>query len=146
MPHLESISKVYQTRHTNIILHKMLGKVSTFSCLEILSVSFRLRWYIYIYIYVHFKSCLYTLITCMYLYLYILNYIFKKPLIGKFVGLHKICSENAITNKQLLRCFFLTHSGQVLYIIQKPVLWFAIEIRWVVSMWNETLGWNELTI
>ena len=27
-----------------------------------------------------------------------------------------------------------------------PVIWFEVLIKWLVSIWNATLGWNELTL
>ena len=38
----------------------------------------------------------------------------------------------------------LTHSSLVFYIIQKPVVWFVLQITWLVSIWNATLGRNRL--
>ena len=31
-----------------------------------------------------------------------------------------------------------------LHFILKPVIWFAMQIKWLVSIWNATLGWNGL--
>ena len=40
--------------------------------------------------------------------------------------------------------FPLTRFTPVLHFIQKPVIWFALKIEWLVSIWNATLGWNGL--
>ena len=34
------------------------------------------------------------------------------------------------------------HFSPVLYFIYKPVIWFALQIKWQVSIWSATLGWN----
>ena len=36
----------------------------------------------------------------------------------------------------------LTHFSLVLHSIQKPVVWFTVQSKWLVSIWNTTLGWN----
>ena len=28
--------------------------------------------------------------------------------------------------------------------IEKPVTWFTVQIKWLVSIWNATLDWNGL--
>ena len=38
----------------------------------------------------------------------------------------------------------LTHFKPALHFIKKPDNWFAMEIKWLVSIWNATLSWNEL--
>ena len=38
----------------------------------------------------------------------------------------------------------LTHFSQVFSFILKPVIWFALQIKWLVSIWNATLDWKEL--
>ena len=40
---------------------------------------------------------------------------------------------------------WLTSFSPVLRFIQKPVTWYAEENKWLVSIWNVTLGWNGLT-
>ena len=39
----------------------------------------------------------------------------------------------------------LTHWNPALHFIWKPVIWFVMKIKWLVSIWIATLGWNELT-
>ena len=38
----------------------------------------------------------------------------------------------------------LTHFSQALHFIQKLVIWFAQQIKCLVSIWNATLGWYGL--
>ena len=38
----------------------------------------------------------------------------------------------------------LTHFSPVLRFIQKPVIWFALQIKWLVAIWNAVLGRNRL--
>ena len=38
----------------------------------------------------------------------------------------------------------LTPLSPQLHFMQKPVIWFAGQIKWPVSIWNATLGWNGL--
>ena len=38
----------------------------------------------------------------------------------------------------------LTHLSPVLHFIQQPVIWFAMRIKWLVSIWNVRLGGNGL--
>ena len=38
----------------------------------------------------------------------------------------------------------LSNFSPVLRFIEKPVIFFALQIKWLVSIWNATLGWNEL--
>ena len=33
-------------------------------------------------------------------------------------------------------------NGLTLYLIQKPAIWNAQQIKWLVSLWKTTLGWN----
>ena len=37
----------------------------------------------------------------------------------------------------------LTHLSPVMHFIYKPVMWILLQIKWLVSIWNATLGWNE---
>ena len=32
----------------------------------------------------------------------------------------------------------------MLHSIWKPTIWFALKIKWLVSIWSSKLGWNEL--
>ena len=41
-------------------------------------------------------------------------------------------------------CWLLTHFSPVLHFIKKPVIWFALQIKWLVSIWHTVLGWNGL--
>ena len=38
----------------------------------------------------------------------------------------------------------LTNFSPVLHFKKKPVIWFALQIKGLVSIWNVTLGWNRL--
>ena len=38
----------------------------------------------------------------------------------------------------------LSHFSPVFHFIKKPVIWFALKIKWLVFIWNATLGWNRL--
>ena len=38
----------------------------------------------------------------------------------------------------------LAHFSPVLHFIQKPVIWSAQQINWMISIWNATLGWTVL--
>ena len=38
----------------------------------------------------------------------------------------------------------LIHFSPVLQSIWKPVVWHALQIKWLVSIWNALLGWNGL--
>ena len=40
----------------------------------------------------------------------------------------------------------LTHFSPVLHFIQKPNIWFPLQIKWLVSIWNVTLVWNRFKI
>ena len=40
--------------------------------------------------------------------------------------------------------FHLTYSDSVFDFISKPVIWFAVQIKWLVSIWNLTLVENGL--
>ena len=43
-----------------------------------------------------------------------------------------------------LRNLLSYHFNPMLHFIQKPVIWFSLQIKWLVSIWNATLGWNGL--
>ena len=50
-----------------------------------------------------------------------------------------------IHKQQWLEHFFiLTYFSPVLHFIQEPVIRFAVQIKWLVSKRNATLGWNGL--
>ena len=38
----------------------------------------------------------------------------------------------------------LTYFSPVLHFISKPVIWLGLQIKWLVSIWNATMGWKEL--
>ena len=44
------------------------------------------------------------------------------------------------------KSYHLTHFSLVLIFMQKPVICFALENKWLVSTWNPTLGWNSLIL
>ena len=44
----------------------------------------------------------------------------------------------------ILDSFKLIHFNPVLHFIQKPVVWWPEQIKWLVSIWNSTLDWNRL--
>ena len=48
------------------------------------------------------------------------------------------------TGDKGLKIINLTHFSLVLHLISKQVIWFAVQIKWLVSIWNATLGWNGL--
>ena len=39
----------------------------------------------------------------------------------------------------------LTHFSPVLHFIYKSIIWFEVQIKWLVSIWNATPGWNGLS-
>ena len=41
-----------------------------------------------------------------------------------------------------LEYLFVTRFSPLLHFIMKPVIWFAQQIKWLVSIWNATLGWD----
>ena len=49
-----------------------------------------------------------------------------------------------MTSSKIKLCYWLTHFNQVLHFIWKPVIWFAVKIKWLVSIWNAIHGWNAL--
>ena len=40
----------------------------------------------------------------------------------------------------------LTHFSPLLHFIQKPVTYFVVQIKWLVSTWNATMDWNKLIL
>ena len=44
----------------------------------------------------------------------------------------------------MIRTLTLTHISPVLYSLSKPVICVAWQIKWLVSLWNATLGWKGL--
>ena len=38
----------------------------------------------------------------------------------------------------------VTHFSLVSHFISKPVIWFAVQIKRLLSIWNEILSWNRL--
>ena len=38
-----------------------------------------------------------------------------------------------------------TYFSTVLHFIKKPVVWYVLQIKWLVSIWNAILGRNELS-
>ena len=40
----------------------------------------------------------------------------------------------------------LTNFSPVLYFIYKPVIWFTEQFKWLVSIWNGTMGWHWLDL
>ena len=54
----------------------------------------------------------------------------------------------SLTNNYFLITFFFrslkTHFSSVLHVTQKPVIWFGLQIKWLVSIWNATLDWTGL--
>ena len=38
----------------------------------------------------------------------------------------------------------LTHFSPVLPLTQRPAIWFVVQIKWLISIWNAALGPNEL--
>ena len=38
----------------------------------------------------------------------------------------------------------LSYLSLMLCFIEKPVIWFILQIKWLVSIWNAILGWNGL--
>ena len=65
------------------------------------------------------------------------NYIYNLILWHKKLEGKNPCFQTNILN-------FLTHFSSLLYFILKPVIWFWEQIKWLVSIWNATLGWNWL--
>ena len=37
-----------------------------------------------------------------------------------------------------------THFSPALHFILKPIIWFAVQIKWLFSIWKAALGWNGL--
>ena len=52
-------------------------------------------------------------------------------------------NEQVIYNLAFIFCLFNQFSP-VLRFVWKPVICFALQKKWLVSIWNATLGWNEL--
>ena len=48
-----------------------------------------------------------------------------------------------VINKFYFNFCYLSRFSPVLHFISKPVIWFAVKIKWLVSIWNATLGWNN---
>ena len=55
-----------------------------------------------------------------------------------------ICSANQLPGFYMIKISTLTYFSPLLLFIYKPVIWFARQIKWLVSIWNATLDWNGL--
>ena len=55
-----------------------------------------------------------------------------------------ICNAKQLTGFYTVEAFTLTFFSPVIYFIVKPVIWFRVQIKGMVSMWKVALGQNGL--
>lgn len=55
-----------------------------------------------------------------------------------------ICWGLIYYHSSIKKMFSLTHFSPMFRFIQKPVIWFEMQIKWLISLWNKTMGWNGL--
>ena len=67
----------------------------------------------------------------------------------KFCDLRNFCwicnaKQHDFMSTWVNRAISLTYVSPVLHFIQKSFIWFAVQVKWLASLWNATLAWNGL--
>ena len=68
---------------------------------------------------------------------------------NKFSNQHRLRSKH-IPGRKMASIFYFsvsfTNFSPVSDSIQKSIIWFAVQIKWLVFIWNAPLNWNGVTI